>query len=122
MVLTITTTGEIRQTTKDKIISEFLWMAFGSGSFSGLSTATALGNQVIAVPREEYQELSNSVIISGFLNAAQGNGNTIKEAGARDSETGSFQSGKNITRIEKTSSKELWLDEEVEIAITQEEL
>ena len=122
IVLTISCEGNVRTAVKDNIISKFTYMAFGSGTFSGLSTGTALGAEVITVARQEYTDLSNSVIISGFLNAAQGNTNILKEVGCREASTGTFQSGKNIKAVSKTSSKELWVDEEVGLTISQEEL
>jgi hypothetical protein len=122
MVLTISATGNIKQAVKDNIVSKFAFMAFGSGTWSGVSTGTALGNEIITVARQEYTSLTNSIIISGFLNATQGNTNTLKEVGAREASTGTFQSGRNVKAVSKTSSKELWVDEEIEIEITQEEL
>lgn len=122
MVLTIPAMDNIKQSMKDKIIEDFTHIAFGSGTWGGFSTNTALGNEVITVARQETYETTNSVIISGLLSSVQGNGNDIKETGTRDGSTGTFQSGRNITKIAKTSSKELWVDEEVEIIISQEEL
>ena len=122
MVLSISTIGNVKQVTKDNISDTFTYIAFGSGTFPGLTTNTALGNEIITVARQDYQELTNSVIISGFLSASEGNTNTIKEVGAKEGSTGTFLSGRNITAIDKTNSKELWVDEEIELTITQEEL
>lgn len=121
MVLTTGTISEIKQAAIDKIVSEFTYVVFGTGSFSGGASATSLGTELTTKARQDYQDLGDSVIISGYLGATEQNGNTITEVGAKDGASGNLQSGKNITESAKTSSNELWTDEEIELSITQTE-
>lgn len=119
MVITNSTIAGIKQATKDNIISTFTHMAFGTGTFSGLSSATSLNNELVTNARQEYTELSNSVVISGFLSKTEQNGSVIKEAGCKEGSTGTLHSGKAIDVVNKTSSVELWIDNEISINISQ---
>ena len=113
------TITEVRETTKEKILELFTHVAFGTGTFPGDSGQTALDNETVTKARFEYSELTNSVIVSAFIPANEQNSTTIKEAGAKDGSTGTLQSGKALTEFDKTSTKEFWVDNEVELVLTQ---
>jgi len=49
---------------------------------------TALGNEVLRKSRQEYTELPNSVILSGYFNSAEANSNTLTESGFFDASSG----------------------------------
>jgi len=120
MVLTTGTLTEIKEAIKDNIIAEFTHIAFGDDDTAETAADTALGNELETKARQESQELSDTVIISGYLSANDQNGNDIKEVGAKDGASGNLQSRKVIETVSKTSSKELWFDEEIKVEVTQE--
>jgi len=120
MVLTTGTISEIKEAVKDNIIAEFTHVAFGDDDTTESSSDTALGNELETKARQEYTELSDIIIISGYLTANDQNGQNIKEVGSKDGASGDLQSRKVIDTIIKTSSKELWIDEEIKVEITQE--
>lgn len=122
MVLTIGTISEISQASKDNVIANFTHMAFGTYTGTATSGDTALGGELVTKARQEYTELTNSVIISAYLDSTEQNGETIGEVGAKDALAGNLQSRKNLTdTVNKTSSNELWIDEEIKIDINQTE-
>jgi hypothetical protein len=118
------TTGfitEIKETAKTKLITDSTHVAVGTNNSTPQASNTALGNEVLRKSRQEYTELPNSVILSGYFNSAEANSNTLTESGFFDASSG----GNLIIRflispLAKTIDKELWVDNETKFIVIQE--
>jgi len=121
MVFTTGFIAEILQVAKTKTITEFTHFGVGTGNSTPAISDTDLTTPVLRKAIQTYQELTSSVIISGYFNSTEANGSTLVEAGCFDAiSSGNLKSRFLINSLVKTSSKELWIDEEVKFTITQE--
>ena len=68
--------------------------------------------------KKKFWSILVGVLFLGMIIVPK-NSTTIKEAGAKDGSTGTLQSGKALTEFDKTSTKEFWVDNEVELVLTQ---
>lgn len=94
---------------------------FGSGTATPAATDTDLDTEESNQAREDYYNLNNVSVISGYLDTATGNSTTYREAGFGTGTSGGLQTRFLITEIFKTSSKELWIDNEIVSEYTQED-
>jgi hypothetical protein len=121
MVLTSTTMQDINDAVKTNLIASMTNFSFGTGTTPESISDTNLQALLVTKARQEYSDLSNIIIVSGYLGSSEQNGNIIAEVGTKTS-GGSLKSRKVIDSITKTSGNELWVDNQVEIAVTQESL
>ena len=113
--------ADIRQDVKDRIISDCNYVAVGTSNITPSASDDSLGNEILRKSRQEYTELQNSVIISGFFNSAEANSNILTEAGTFEESTGdNLKSKFLINPLEKTEDVELWIDNEIKLTIIQE--
>lgn len=106
--------------TKTTIVTNTTYIDFGTGTTTPTSGDTVMESSVLRKARQEYLELANAVIVSGFLGSSQGNGSDITELGGFDASSGGNMQFHNlITAVTKTSDKELWVDERTDISVTQ---
>jgi len=118
MVVTNETKDDVKANVIQTISDEFQDIVLGTGSSTPSVGDTSLDSQVFQDDRQSTGTYTDRIIISGFVNSGTGNSNTFKEMGFVDS-TGTLQSRNLIEPVEKTSSKELWIDEEIKANITQ---
>jgi hypothetical protein len=117
-------TNKILTSTKTDVmtalVSQFTHVSFGSGSTTESPTDTDLADLLGTKARQEYVELSDSIIFSGYAGSGTLNGNVFREAGWKNAQTGSLTSRKVFTEaITKTTSVEVWVDTEIAISVTQ---
>lgn len=118
------TTGliqDIRNGAKSKIVEDCTHVGVGTGNLTPSASDVALGNEILRKERIEVLNLTGSVIISGYFNSAEANGNTLTEAGCFDSiSAGNLKTRFLINPLVKTADKELWVDNEIKINVIQE--
>lgn len=121
MAIMTTELDDIKSVIMDKIVSDYSFVGFGTGTASALPSDTTLVAEVLRAARQEYTETSSRVTISGYLNAAQANSNTIGEVGAFTLISGGDMKIRNTyaTPVVKTSDKEVWTDLTVTVGVTQ---
>ena len=120
-IATTNFTEDIVQDLKDKVIAECTYVAVGSDNSTPQPSDTTLGNEFIRKARQEYTELNASVIVSGYLDSTEGNGNTATESGTFDASSGGNMKTKFLVEpLVKTDSKELWIDNETKFTVIQE--
>lgn len=119
MVLTTRTISNVQTVINAQIVSDFVEVAFGSGTATETSGDTALVNETLQQAIQEVTSLPDRVIISGFVGAGQLNGTNINELGYKDAASGNLMQRKVITTFAKTSAKEFWNDVVIVPTITQ---
>jgi hypothetical protein len=97
-------------------------VAFGSGTADPLASDTTLEGEFERLARQDLTTTSSKVTVSGFLGAGTGNGNTIAKVGAFNSGSGGdmAEQFKLASAISKTSDKEVWVDVEATITVTED--
>ena len=124
MALARITTGlvsDLRTQIKNKLISDMTHVGVGTGNSTPSASQTELDAQVLRKARIEFTNLLNSVVISGYFNAADANSNTLLEGGTFSSSGGAtLKSRFLINPLVKTDDKELWIDNEIKVRIVQE--
>lgn len=120
MVLNNNILTAVKSSTKTQIQSDFTHVDFGTGTTTPLPGDTAMESSVVRNARQTITTLSDSIIVSGFLGSGQANGSAITEIGVFDASSGgNMQDHSLITAVDKTSSKELWVDIKTNIEVTQ---
>lgn len=119
MVLNTPTINGFYTRVKAYVQDTFDHVGFGSLNQVPVQGDTTFESLVIVKDREEFNNLSQSVIVSGYLTATEGNGTTFAQVGFTNGSYGTLQSLFATTSFEKTSLKQLWVDEEVKFTITQ---
>ena len=96
-------------------------VAFGSGTANPLESDTTLSGEFTRVTRQELFTTSSKVTISGFLGSSSGNANNIARIGTFNSGTAGDMATqfKLTTNIDKTSDKEVWVDQSIEYTVTE---
>jgi len=120
MVLIQQYLDDVKTTTKSGIVNDFTYVDFGTGTTPVTVNDTTMETSVVRNARQEVLTLSDSVIVSGFLNTTQANASAISEIGIFDeSSGGSMKQHALIDAINKTSSKEVWVDIRTNVTVTQ---
>lgn len=120
MVLTNTELSNIFSNVKSKLATDFVEVAFGSGTTTETSGDTSLQTETLQQALQEQTILSDRVIFSGFVGAGQINGTTINETGFKDAASGNLLQRKVLmTGFSKTINKEFWTDLVIIPTVTQ---
>jgi hypothetical protein len=118
------TTGELNNTRdakKTDISTYYTHIGFGTGTTTPSPSDTQLVAEVVRVARIDSTSSTNSVTVSGYIDATQGNGSTITESGVFDAaSSGNMKCRKKFPlAITKTSDKEVWADFTTTTTVTQ---
>lgn len=97
-------------------------VAFGSGTTAVSSSDTTLEGEFARVTATEVTVGATKVTSSGFLGSGAGNGNTIAKIGAFNAGTGGGMTTQFAltSTIEKTTDKEVWVDQDITITVTEQ--
>ena len=96
--------------------------AFGSGTTTPSSSDTTLEGEFSRLAATEVTVAATKVTMSGFLGSGTANGNTIAKVGSFNSGTvGDMATQFLLTStIAKTTDKEVWVDQDITITVTEQ--
>jgi len=110
--------ADVKQATKDNIIANCTYIAVGTGTTTPAADDTILEAEVLRKAIQEYVENTNNVIVSGRLAATEANGNDLAEFGLLNaSSAGDLQSHDIHIQFTKSSSVEVWYDNQFDIQV-----
>ena len=97
-------------------------VAFGSGTTAPDSSDTTLEGEFTRVTATEITVTASKVTASGFLGAGSGNGNTVAKVGTFNASSGGDMATQFalVSTIAKTSDKEVWVDQDITITVTEQ--
>jgi len=120
MTNTQTFLDAVREDVKDYVLAEGTHLAVGTGTTAATAADSALETEDTRKAREEYQEFTNSVVLSLFLGTADANGSDLTEVGVFDAAAaGNMMMRKTFPAISKTASVDVWIDVEEIVDVTQ---
>ena len=120
MVNTTAFLNTVKSGVRTTVLAEGTHVAVGTDNTTPTVSDSALSSEEQRNARQEYTEGTSDVIISGFINSTQANGEDLVEVGVFDAASGGNMAMHEIfTAISKTSSIEVWIDVEQQIDVTQ---
>lgn len=120
MVNTTSFLTTIRTAVQTATIAAGTHLAVGDDNTTPTVADTTLGNEENRKARQEYTSGTSNVIISLFLGTADSNGDNLAEVGVFDAgAAGNMMMRSVFTTIAKTASKDVWIDVEEQITVSQ---
>lgn len=120
MVNTTAFLGVIKTAVQTATVAAGTYLAVGDNTTTPTSADTTLGNEENRKARQESTTGTSNVVLSLWLGSSDSNGDNLKEVGVFDAAVaGNMMMRATFTTIAKTSSKDVWIDVEEQISVTQ---